>query len=290
MNICSLLKKVTVFGNLVKFSHSIFVLPFALSMYVIVISDNEFKFSILTFLIIAMVSARTSAMAFNRYLDRDIDLKNERTKNREIPSGKISLTTVVVLFLISSLIFFLASYLLGVHCLILAPFVLFILCFYSYTKRFTEYAHIVLGLSLALAPGGVWYAITAKWSLLPIPLMLGVLFWVAGFDILYSCQDFEFDKKEKLHSIPARVGVANAFLISKVFHFLCVIFFTAFALVFNLGLAFYLGLSLFSLFLASQYFLVNPSNLQKIDAAFFNRNAYASVVFFISVLLDKLLG
>lgn len=276
------------FGSLIKFSHTIFALPFALSMYVVLVSENGFNFRQLFWIILALIFARTSAMSFNRYLDRDIDARNLRTKNREIPSGKVSIAQTVILFTLSSLFFLYSSYKLGLNCFYLAPLVLFFLCFYSYTKRFTKYAHIFLGFALALAPGGVWFAVTDAWSLKPLSLMLGVLFWVAGFDILYSCQDYEFDKKENLYSIPAKFGINKAFLIAKFFHVLSIFFLITFGIIFSLNFIFYLGLSFFSFFLISQYFIVSPSNLEKIDAAFFNKNAYASMVFFISVLLDTI--
>ena len=275
-------------GKLVRFSHTIFALPFAMSMLVILAGRGLVAWQHTLAILIALVSARTAAMAFNRLIDHDIDAKNPRTQLRELPSGTVSRSLAWVLCLGSAAIFLGSSALLGMHCLILAPLVLGVLFFYSVSKRFTASAHLILGLALALAPGGVWYAITATVSMTPVYLMLAVLFWVAGFDVLYSCQDHVFDKAHSLHSIPVRAGIPGAFRLAKLFHVLSVIFLAAFGLAAELSYCYATGVVLFAVILMSQYRLVSPESLEKIDIAFFSRNGLASVLFFVFVTLDCL--
>lgn len=283
------IQQMRVIGSLVKFSHTIFALPFALSMFIIVSKDHGVRFDQLVWILLCLVSARTAAMGWNRYLDRSIDAKNPRTQTRELPTGKISSLSVLFLVSFSAALFFFGSYLLGTHCLVLAPLVLGLLFFYSWTKRFTSLAHVVLGLALALAPGGVWYALTAEISYKPVLMMLAVLFWVAGFDILYSCQDSEFDRQEGLHSIPAKLGVENAFLLSRLSHMLSIIFLYFTGVAFELGVFYFLGVGIFCIFLFAQHAMLRVDDLSKIDAAFFNRNAQASFLYFICTSLDVLL-
>lgn len=280
------LSKLSPYLSLVKFSHTIFALPFAFSMLFIVMREQPVHWQQFFWILIAMISARTAAMAFNRIIDRKIDALNSRTANRELPKGVLTVKSVWILFITTLVIFHLAAAFLGKHSLLLAPLVAGILCFYSYTKRFTSFAHMFLGLALALAPGGVWYALTAQFSLKPLLLMAGVLFWVAGFDILYSCQDLDFDRKQKLYSMPVKLGSAASFNLAKTFHFIAIIFFLLNGVVFTLGGYYYLGLLLFSACLLGQYFLVSPDSLDKIDQAFFNRNAQASLLFFLGVFVD----
>ncbi|MCB0339369.1 MAG: putative 4-hydroxybenzoate polyprenyltransferase [Bdellovibrionales bacterium] len=279
-------KEFLVWGRLVKFSHSVFALPFALS--VVVILWEFVSFSSVFWIVVCLVSARTSAMGFNRLVDCGIDSQNPRTANRELPQGVVSSRSVVVLVTISSLVFFLGAAMLGEHCLLLAPFVLGFLLLYSYSKRFTDFSHMILGLSLALAPGGVWYALTSDVSWLPLPLMIGVLFWVAGFDILYSCQDYAFDRLHGLRSFPSTFGVPCAMQIAYWLHVVALFFFALFGVCMKLGLIYYCGVGIFALILLSQHRLVSPKDLSRIDQAFFTRNGLASVAFFIAVALDKL--
>jgi 4-hydroxybenzoate polyprenyltransferase len=281
-------KQIKLYASLVRFSHTIFALPFALSMFVVVSRNYLVTLFQLLYIILALVSARTAAMCFNRLVDRKIDALNPRTDSRELPAGKISFKSVLVLLLFSSFIFILSAALLGRHCLILSPLVLIILCGYSYAKRFTSYSHFILGLALACAPGGVWYALTAQFALLPVWMMLGVLFWVAGFDILYSLQDQEFDLKQKLYSIPAKVGSYRAVQYARIAHLIAIIFFTVFGFLAELGVLFWLGLIIFAGLLLNQHKTISPDRLEKIEATFFTRNAWGSVVFFVGVLIDFL--
>ncbi len=273
-------------GKLVKFSHTIFALPFALSMAVVVSEGHPFSWGQGLLLLAALVSARTAAMAYNRIIDRSIDAKNPRTLNREIPRGVISLHAVYVLLMVSCGLFLLASFLLGTHCFVLAPFVLLVLLGYSWAKRFTHYCHFILGVGLALAPGGVWYALTGEWSMVPLWMMGGVLFWVAGFDIIYSCQDVTFDRQNALHSVPARIGVSRALFLAKLLHCSAVILFIIFGFVSDRGFAYYGGVTLFAFVLLYEHRLVKEDDLSKIDMAFFTRNGQASVLYLVGTIID----
>lgn len=277
------------YASLVKFSHTIFALPFALSMFIIVAQRYPFSVSQLICILLALVTARTAAMAFNRLSDRNIDAKNPRTREREIPAGKLSVREVYFLLLVNIICFIASAAYLGIHCLVLSPIVLFVLLGYSWTKRFTAAAHIFLGLALALAPGGVWYALTAQWSWTPIPLMLGVLLWVAGFDILYSCQDFDFDKANNLFSVPVKFGIQRSFIIARLLHLLAFLFLVEFGIVAQLGITYFIGVVVFGLIIASQHLLISPNDLSRINAAFFTRNGIASVVFMLVVWLDRVI-
>ncbi|MCB0354089.1 MAG: putative 4-hydroxybenzoate polyprenyltransferase [Bdellovibrionales bacterium] len=283
-----LFSRVTNWGHLVKFSHTLFALPFALSMVIVVWRTRPVPLSALGWILVALVCARTAAMGFNRLLDRAIDARNPRTKNRELVTGVVSVREAVALVAGATAGFLLSAAMLGRQCLMLSPVVLFVLFGYSLTKRFTSWSHLVLGLALALAPGGAWFALTSEFSLKPLSLMLAVLFWVAGFDILYSCQDQEFDKKAGLYSIPKSFGLRWAFVLAGVFHFLSVCFLAVFGVVFDLGWVYYVTVAVFAALLAGQYFLVSPENLEKIDIAFFSRNGLASVLFCLGVLLEAL--
>lgn len=281
-----MLAQVVNYGRLVKFSHTIFAMPFALSMWIMLSAQNNWEYFSLLWILLALVSARTSAMTFNRLVDCSYDKQNVRTAKRELPTNAVSARAAWILLLLSVAVFFLSAALLGSHCLKLAPFVLLVLLGYSYTKRFTVFSHMVLGLALSLAPGGVWYALTARFDWLPVILMAGVLFWVSGFDILYSCQDFEFDRKLGLFSIPAELGLENAFIISRLFHCLAVVFLVWFGLSASLSAYYFIGLTIFSMILLSQHRLVTPNDLSKINEAFFKRNGLASIIYFLSVAFD----
>lgn len=274
-------------GSLVKFSHTVFALPFALAMLVIVSTRETISVFQILLILFCLVLARTGAMAFNRLLDRRIDAINPRTSGRELPQGRISVSSVWVLLFVSYGGFLLCSALLGSHTLVLAPFVIFILSFYSWTKRFTSFSHLVLGLSLAMAPGGVWYALTAEFALLPVWLMAAVLFWVAGFDIIYSCQDADFDRSQGLFSIPAKVGIPQALLISKIFHLFTIIFLTLFGIKAELGALYFVGVILFAGIIISQHLIVSVADLSRVNEAFFVRNGLGSVMYLIAVIMDN---
>ena len=277
------------FGQLVKFSHTVFALPFAGVMLCVVWGARGVALWQVGWILVALVTARTAAMAYNRWLDRRFDALNPRTRAREIPAGVVSPAAALRLCLIASALFLAAAAALGRHCLILAPLVLLLLLGYSWMKRVTPLSHIVLGLALAAAPGGVWYALTAEWALLPVWLMLAVLFWVAGFDILYSCQDAEFDRTQGLCSVPARLGVRAAFRCARWSHITAVLLLAWFGTQANFGLLGLVGVLVFAGVLASQYRLISPQDLTRIDAAFFERNGLASVLLLCFVVLDTVL-
>jgi 4-hydroxybenzoate polyprenyltransferase len=277
-------------GSLVAFSHSVFALPFALIMALVVSKQQSVSWQQCLALVVSVVAARTAAMAFNRLVDADFDAQNPRTQGREIPAGVVARGEVVWLCAGSSAVFMVAAWALGNHCLELAPGVLAVLLGYSFLKRYTSLCHAVLGLALALAPGGVWYALTAQWAWRPVPLLVAVLLWVAGFDILYSCQDVEFDSKQGLRSVPSSLGVDVARFLSGLLHAAAIVALLIFGANFQLGLSYSLGVAAFSLFLLSQHIAVARRGIGCIDRVFFTRNGAASVVLFLFVVAERLFG
>lgn len=274
--------------SLVLFAHSIFALPFAIIGFVLAIhtTDASFSWQKLISVILCMVFARNSAMAFNRYLDRNIDAKNPRTAGRDIPAGRVKANEVLWFTIINVVLFVVTTYFINSACFYLSPVALFVVLFYSFTKRFTALCHLVLGLGLALAPIGAYIAVTGHFALVPILFSLTVLFWVSGFDIIYALQDDEFDRNEKLHSIPALMGRKNALLTSKILHVCCAIC-VALPLFFTpLSYAYYVGVLFFWGMLIRQHRLVKPSDLSKVNQAFGTTNGYASVIFAICFLVD----
>lgn len=285
----SMKKEILKWGRLVKFSHTIFAMPFALSMFVIVSKIYSVSFFQFFWIVICLISARTGAMAFNRILDRKIDHLNPRTHNRELPQGIVTPLSASLLLLLTYGIFLFAASALGSHAFVLAPVVLLILSFYSWTKRFTSFSHLVLGVCLAMAPGGVWYALTAEFAILPIWLMLAVAFWVAGFDIIYSCQDRDFDVSKGLYSVPAKIGIHKSLTLARSLHTIALLFLVGFGYAANMGVLYFAALFIFAGLIISQHFIVKAEDLSRVNEAFFVRNGLASVIFFVGVLLDRLL-
>lgn len=276
--------RVRVWGSLVKFSHSVFALPFAMGMLVVAAHRAPVTIAKLLLMLVAIVSARTAAMAWNRLIDRHIDAANPRTAVRELPRGEVSATSVWQLVFISSIVFLWASWMLGWHCFVLAPIVLLVLLGYSLTKRFTPYSHLVLGLCLSAAPGGVWYATVGTIELTPLILMSAVLCWTAGFDILYSLQDEQFDRGAGLFSIPSKFGIGRAYLISAALHVACLVLLVWFGLFVGLGALYFVCLGGFGALLVRQQVIARRS-IAEIDPQFFANNGYASVIFLIATLL-----
>ncbi|MES2419499.1 MAG: UbiA-like polyprenyltransferase [Bacteroidota bacterium] len=277
--------------SLVLFAHSIFALPFALIGFFLGVTatSNPFKWSLFVLVILCMVFARNAAMAFNRYLDRNIDAKNPRTVTRDIPAGKISANEALIFVIINCILFVITTAFINTLCLYLAPIALFVVLFYSYTKRFTALCHLVLGLGLALAPIGAYIAVTGRFNIVPIFYSFAVLFWVSGFDIIYALQDEHFDREEKLHSIPAALGIKNALRLSIVLHVLSAlsVIFPLFYLPFSWP--YYIGIAFFCVLLIYQHLLVKPSDISKVDRAFATTNGYASVIFAVCFLVDTFL-
>ncbi len=284
------MEKLHQYFSLVKFSHSVFALPFALISLVIAEGGMP-SLRLLLLVVLAAVAARTAAMGFNRWVDRDIDAANPRTRGREIPSGQISPRAALLLVGGSSLVFVAAAYGLNRLAFELSPVVLLVLLGYSYTKRFTWACHLVLGVALGLAPLGAWIASRGSLEGITIPLLLAlaVLTWVAGFDVIYSCQDEGFDRGLGLQSIPARFGIPRALHLSSLLHALTVVFLALLGLVAGLGIFWWLGVLLTGLLLFYEHGLVRPDDLSKVQAAFFTMNGLVSLLLAMLTFLDVLI-
>lgn len=274
--------------SLIKFSHTIFALPFAIIGFVLGMADQEGVFNIQKFLLMlaCMVFARSAAMAFNRYIDRAFDEKNPRTKSREIPAGVISPNKALLYVIINSLLFILATYFINPICFYLSPVALMVVLGYSYTKRFTAMCHFVLGLGLALAPIGAYLSVTATFNMLPIWYSLAVITWVSGFDILYAMQDVEIDNELQLNSIPNALGKVHALQLSSLLHVLSFLFVLIPVFFFSFGIFYWIGLGIFAAMLIYQHSIVKPTDLSKVNIAFMTTNGIASVAFALFFLLD----
>ncbi|MCG8620017.1 MAG: putative 4-hydroxybenzoate polyprenyltransferase [Desulfobacterales bacterium] len=277
------------YGRMIKFSHSIFALPFALSAVIIAWQSHAPSVWDLVWILVAMVAARSAAMGFNRIVDAAIDARNPRTAIREIPSGVLSQKEAIFFVAASGMIFVFSAAMLSKLCFILSFPVLFALCFYSYTKRFTQYCHLYLGFAIALAPVGAWVAITDTLS--PGVVFLSASLWtyIAGFDILYACQDIDFDREQGLFSLPAALGASNAMKVSSLLHVMTMGFFTAMFFAFGMHPVFLVFLGIIGILLIVEHRLVNPRDLSRIDMAFFHMNSIISVVLLIGVITEVVL-
>ncbi|MBF0242374.1 MAG: UbiA family prenyltransferase [Desulfamplus sp.] len=280
--------RVIVYGRMIKFSHTIFALPFALSAVVMAWRDHDVVVSDFIWILLAMVGARSAAMGFNRIVDSDIDAKNPRTVIREIPSGLLTKKDAALFVVGSSALFIFSSAMLSKLCFILSFPVLFFLLFYSITKRFTKYCHLYLGFAISLAPLGAWIAITGSISLSVIFLTLALMTYIAGFDILYACQDIDFDKSHGLFSLPAKLGAVKSMFISSVLHIMTSIFLVMVYFTFKMHPVFLIFLIAISLLLVAEHKIVRPDNLEKIDIAFFNINSVISILLFLGVVVDAI--
>ena len=274
--------------SLIKFSHTIFALPFAVIGFFLAVSSTDAELNWATFglVMLCMIFARNAAMAFNRYLDRDIDKDNERTAIREIPAGIVNVKSALIFVITNCVLFVIATFFINTICFYLSPIALGVVLGYSYTKRFTALCHIVLGIGLSLAPIGAFLAVAGEFTLLPLLFSFAVLFWVSGFDIMYALQDEEFDKSHNLHSIPVWLGTKGALNLSNIFHMLTAmsILFAGYYGAFNW--VYWIGATIFCGLLIYQHSLVKPNDLNKINLAFFTTNGVASVIFAIFVLAD----
>ena len=274
--------------SMIRFAHTIFALPFAL-LSTLLAAGGVPSLPTLFWILVAMVGARSAAMSFNRIVDRGIDARNPRTASRELPAGILSVRFAALFSAVSAALFVLAAAQLNRLCLLLSPVALAVVLGYSLTKRFTSLSHVVLGLSLAIAPVGAWIAVTGAFALLPVVLALAVVFWVAGFDVLYSLQDETFDREQGLRSLPAQLGNRRALLLSALFHAAALaLLFGTFVLARG-GLLFGLGVVLAGAFLVRQHAIVRPGDLSRVDAAFFTANGWLSVIFFLCGAADLLL-
>lgn len=273
------------YSRMIKLSHSIFALPFALAAAVLASRLVDVTWLQIVWIILCMVTARSSAMGFNRIVDRDIDAANPRTANREIPAGQISLGAAWLFTGLSALLFVLFAGLLGWLTLALAPVALAVVWGYSLAKRFTALCHIVLGVALALAPTAAWIALTGTWGWTPALLSIAVGTWVAGFDIIYSCQDYAYDRDNGLHSIPVMLGLRGALIASAALHVLTVAALAALPFVTALGWVYWVGFAAITLVLVYEHAIVKPSDLSRINKAFFDLNGYISLAFLATIIL-----
>ncbi len=277
--------------SLVRFSHTVFAMPFALAGYFIGATEPGYGFSTRTFLLVlaCMVFARSAAMGFNRWADVRFDSLNPRTAVREIPSGKITPRQAMIFVIASSLLFIISAGLLNRLTLILSPVALIVILGYSYTKRFTPLCHLVLGLGLSLAPVGAYIAVTGSFAVLPVIYSLIVLTWVSGFDIIYSLQDDQFDRETGLYSIPAVMSRGKALAVSTALHFLTVVLVVMAGITGGSGYIFLAGAAIFIALLVYQHLIVKPDDLTRVNMAFGTTNGIAGVIFGIAVVFDLLL-
>jgi 4-hydroxybenzoate polyprenyltransferase len=291
--------------SLVKFSHTIFAMPFAMIGFFLgmkyFIRDGLFYnenfrglynvFLIFDFILVlfCMITARSAAMAFNRYLDRNFDAKNPRTAIREIPRGIISANNALIFTIVLCIFFVVACFFINKICFYLSPVALFIILFYSYTKRFTPLCHLVLGLGLSLAPIGAYLAVTGKFDLLPILFSFAVIFWVSGFDIIYALQDIEFDKSQNLYSVPTALGKTKALRVSELLHMLSTTCVVVAGIYGDFHWLYWVGIAVFVGMLIYQHSIVKPNDLSRVNIAFMTANGIASVVFGALVIADLLI-
>ncbi len=278
--------------SLVKFSHTVFALPFAFIGFFMGVNDisSTVPTKLLLLVILCMIFARSAAMAFNRYLDRDIDAMNPRTANtREIPKGIITPRQALIFTVINGLFFIATTYFINKVCFYLSPVALLIILGYSYTKRFTSLCHIILGIGLGLAPAGAYLAVNPEFSPPVFFISLAVICWVSGFDIIYSLQDEEFDRKYNLYSIPSMIGKKNALTVSRLLHTLSIILLTWAGLIYkDFQLIYYTGVLIFGILLMYQQSIVKHDDLSRVNHAFFTVNGIASVIFSIFVITELL--
>jgi 4-hydroxybenzoate polyprenyltransferase len=283
------LGRIGLYGRMIRFSHSVFALPFALSSAVIAagtgISGRQ-----VAWILVAMVGARSAAMGFNRLADQPFDARNPRTAGRELPRGAISRGEVWVFVAASAATLVVAAAMLNPLCLALSPVALLIVFGYSYTKRFTALSHVFLGLALAIAPMGAWLAIRGRFEAPPVVLGLAVLFWVAGFDTIYACQDEAFDRAEGLHSLPARLGTRRALVLARLFHVIAVALLAAVYALAPLHPIYLAGVGVVAGLLIYEHSLVRADELSRIDAAFFTVNGWISLGYFAVTLAARLMA
>jgi len=275
---------------MIKFEHSVFALPFAMTAALLAWRDTGFALAHvpakLGWIIVAMVTARSAAMAFNRLLDQEIDARNPRTATRHLPAGRLSRRFAWSFTLLASVVFVLAAGQLNPLCLVLSPVALAIILGYSFTKRFTSLSHLVLGFGLGIAPSAAWIAMRGSLDPRILWLTAAVTFWTAGFDIIYSCQDLDFDRRAGLHSLPARLGAHRALLVSRLFHAAMILCLGALVVTFELGALSWAGVALVAALLVYEHSLVAPTDLSRVNAAFFTVNGYVAVGFFLCWAAD----
>jgi 4-hydroxybenzoate polyprenyltransferase len=278
------------FGRMVKFSHTVFALPFALAAAALAARGHGITLAQIVAILVAMAGARTAAMGFNRIVDRRLDAKNPRTAEREIPTGKVSVLSAALLTAISAATFVAAAASLGRLCLALSPIVLGLVLGYSFTKRFTWLCHLFLGLAIGIAPAGAWIAVRGDLAAPALWLVVAVTTWIGGFDILYALSDREFDRSAGIYSIPARFGVPAALVISAALHVGTVVALIATGYSAGLGTIYFLGVAAVVAIFAYEHSIVWPSDLSRVDVAFFNLNGYVSLVYLLATLAQVVAG
>ena len=288
----SFLHHIKNYSSLVTFSHTLFAMPFAMIGYFLAATRDGYGFDpkTLVLVVICMVLARNAAMSFNRFTDRDIDSANPRTRGRDIPAGRIGAKSALTFAIFNSLLFMLTSWFINTLCFYLSPIALAIVLGYSLMKRFSSTSHIILGISLSLAPIGAYIAVSGHFSFLPLLFSACVVLWVAGFDIIYALQDEEYDRSTKLHSIPVLIGKKNALILSSVFHSFCALIVVMAGYFWHFGTLYWIGTGIFSFLLYTQHRLVKPDDLSKLNLAFFTTNGIASLLFASFVIADLFFG
>ena len=283
-------KKIAILLEMIKFKLTIFAMPFALMGAFLAARGVPDAMTFL-WVVLAMIGARTCAMGFNRIVDAKYDKANPRTADRAIPSGAVNMTEAWIMVIVAGLLFFFAAWSLNPLTMKLAPFALGLTLFYSLTKRFTSFCHLILGVALAFSPLGGWVAVQGTLTAFPWALSAGVLFWVAGFDTVYACLDAEFDRTAGLYSLPSRLGRRNAFRLAAAFHVLAFVLFTLAGVQAGLNYAYYIGIVLTAGALFYQHMIVNPNDLSKIQVSFFSMNGFISLALFaatwLSLLIEK---
>jgi 4-hydroxybenzoate polyprenyltransferase len=285
------IQKVKNYLELIKFSHTVFALPFAFIGFTLAVTyeGQAFEWHLLVKMLLCMVFARTSAMAFNRYLDRRFDALNPRTAKREIPAGVIGPRQALWFTIINSVLFVATTWFINTMVFYLSFVALFVILFYSYTKRFTALCHLVLGIGLSLSPIGAFLAVTGYFKLLPVLFSLAVFTWVSGFDIIYALQDEQFDRSNQLHSIPAALGTRNALMVSNILHVFAALFVIAAGYIGGLGMLYWVGCAIYVGLLFYQHTLVSPNDLSRVNMAFANTNGLASILFAVFTILSLVL-
>jgi 4-hydroxybenzoate polyprenyltransferase len=287
--VSALLGRIGLFGRMIKFSHSVFALPFAFSSAVLA-AGSGISWRQVAWILVAMVGARSAAMGFNRLADQGLDARNPRTSGRELPRGVLSRSEVWVFVVASAATLVVAAAMLNPLCLALSPVALLVILGYSYTKRFTALSHVFLGLALALAPVGAWLAVRGRLEAPPVALGLAVLFWVAGFDTIYACQDEAFDRSAGLHSLPARLGTRRALVVARLFHVAAVALLAGLYALVPLHPVYLVGVAAVAGLLLYEHSLVRADDLSRIDAAFFTVNGWISLGYFVVTLAARLLA
>ncbi len=281
----SIVQKISILLEMIKFKLTIFAMPFAFTGAFLA-AEGVPELMVFLWIILAMIGARTAAMGFNRIVDWKFDADNPRTANRAIPAGEVRVGEAWAMVVLSAALFFFACYQLNGLTLLLSPFALGLTLFYSLTKRFTSFCHLILGIALAFAPLGGWVAVTGTLDQYPYVLSLGVLFWVAGFDTIYACLDADFDKGAGLYSLPSRFGRQGAFRLAVFFHLLAFIFFTMTGISRGLNYFYFIGLVMTGGALFYQHLIVNPRDLTRIKASFFSMNGFISLTIFFATWLS----